>query len=184
MGNKVGGAMTHTLVLPLANAQPDAASRSGVEMVSILEITLSIGMLIVAALVPFLSVYAAQQLVRQDAKRTAAREVFLRVHKDIQDFRVAFLTHFKNIARSPDVQKSARELQEMVTALNADCLVLGLIFDKQADPLGRRVQQLGRTAQLLFSDSPPPTFKKCQEGLNRDIQAISQEMKPLWDSLK
>ena len=140
--------------------------------------------LITSAVVPFLSVYFAQRLVRQDTLRQAARDAFLRVSKDIQDYRVAFLAHYLNVLHKPsDLLQSAHELQRMVTMLNGDCLLLGLIFDRKADPLGSRIQQLVVTAQLLLSDKPPPPFDKCQEGLNRDIQAILQETEPLWDSL-
>ena len=42
----------------------------------------------------------------------------------------------------------------------------------------------GYSADLLLSGPAPPTFDKCQEGLNKDIQAILQQVKALWDSLK
>ncbi len=153
---------------------------------------LEIAMLIVAVATcitsvvgPILSVYAAQRLVRQDASRQVARDAFLRVSKDIQDFRVAFLAYYTDLAnKSPGFRGSAHDLQRMVTILNADCLLLGLIFDKKADPMGSKVQQLAESAKLLFSDSPPPHFDECQKGLATGIQAICDEMKPLWDCLQ
>lgn len=145
----------------------------------------AIAAVIVSAVVPFLSVLAAQRLVRRDAFRESARDAFLRVSRHIQEYRIAFLEHYMNVVQgSSDVRHSAARLQEMVTILNGDCLYLGLLFDKRGDPLGSRVQQLAGTAQLLFCASGPPTFDKCQEGLKKDIQAISEQMKPLWDSLK
>ena len=154
-------------------------------MLEVATLIVSIAMLILAAVVPFLSVLAAQRLVCRDAMRRDARDAFLSVKKHIQDYRLAFLKHYMNLTNnSPDVQQSATNLQEMVTALNGDYFFLGLVFDKKADTLGSRVQQLAGTAQVLFSDSPPPTFEKCEEGLKKDIQAISEEIKPLWDSLR
>ena len=148
-------------------------------------LVVAIAAVIVSVVVPFLSVHAAQRSVRRDAFRESVRDAFLRVSSHIQQYRIAFIEHYMNaIQHSGDLPHSAAKLQEMVTVLNGDCLYLGLLFDKDADPLGSRVQQLAGTAQLLFSDSGPPTFDKCQEGLNRDMQAISKQMKPLWDSLK
>ena len=154
-------------------------------MLEAVNLIVAIAVVIVSVVVPFLSVYAAQRLVRRDAFRQLARDAFLRISRHIQEYRIAFLEHYENVVqRSDDVRHSAGKVQQMVVMLNEDCLYLGLLFDKDADPLGSRVQQLAATAQLLFSDSGPPTLDKCQEGLSRDIEAISQEMKPLWDSLK
>ena len=78
---------------------------------------------------------------------------------------------------------------DCVAAINGDYLMLGLIFDKEADRLGSRLKSLGGKADLVVNHNPldhanpPPTYSACQTHLNTDIEAIFAEMKPLWDSL-
>ena len=166
-------------------ASNHCANMEALAMLEAAILLVAIAAVIVSALVPFLSVYVAQCLVRRDAFRESVRDAFFGVSRHIQEYRIAFLEHYMNVEQeSAGVRQSAATLQEMVTVLNGDCLYLGLLFDEKADPLGSRVQQLAGTAQLLFAGSGPPTLDKCQEGLKRDIQVISQEMKTLWDSLK
>lgn len=147
--------------------------------------------IVIALLVPFLSVWAAQTLVERSAKKRDAREIFLRVHIDVQDFRQSFLDrHPERLASlnagvsggNEVADTASRQVVGCVTALNGDCLVLGLVFDKKADGLGSRVQSLASKAKLLFCDKPPPALAVCQDGLNKDVQEIAQEMKALWRS--
>ena len=144
--------------------------------------------IVIAFLVPFLSVYAAQVLVRRDAKRQTARDILLKTSRDIQSFRHSFLDrHPEKLttanADSETTARLARELVDCVTDLNGDCLILGLMFDKQADELGSSVRALASKADLLLGESQPPPLEVCQDGLNKEIVEISQKMRPLWESL-
>jgi hypothetical protein len=77
----------------------------------------AISAVIVSAVVPFLSVHAAQSLVRRDALRESVRDAFLRVSRHIQEsFAIARTTGAKHVsslesvfssrAASPDVPVS------------------------------------------------------------------------------
>jgi hypothetical protein len=66
--------------------------------------------LVTSAVVPFLSIYFAQRLVRQDTLRREARDALLRVNKDVQDYRTAFLAHYLNVLHEqPNILGSSAE---------------------------------------------------------------------------
>lgn len=138
----------------------------------------------VAIVVPFASAWVAQRLVRKDSMRKSAQEAFMKVSHDIQVFRDAYLNHYTTVVGHGDVSATTQTVQDAIVQLNCDCLYLGLLFDHKADATGRRIRKLIEAAQMLFSDKGPPPIDKCREGLHDDIQAIMQQMKTLWDSIR
>jgi hypothetical protein len=154
-----------------------------------------VGTVVTSVLVPFLSIIASQQLVRLDAKRQAAMSAFLKINKDMQNFRHAFLARHPTvlplsseelvIMTSKDaVDRLTRALLDEITELNGDKLMVGLIFGDEGQDL---IQGLGalasRAALLLDEKSPPPPISECEQGLQTEVLAISRTMKPLWDDL-
>jgi hypothetical protein len=79
----------------------------------------------------------------------------------------------------------------MANELDSNCLLVGLLFDKLADELGRKMRALADWTHIVtgmpcedgkFRDLV--SFDECQDRLNKQIAAICAEMKPLWQSMQ
>lgn len=154
-----------------------------------LNLIMGVSNLLIAALVPFLSIIVAQRLVRRDAKVQQVKDALLRVRRDTQDYRTAYL------ARHPDVWASLpqelriahqRDLLNAVATLDEDCFLIGLICEKKGDELGRRVRALADWAHILFGKPcedgqiyPIQPYDFCQQKINEQIMEICKRMEPL-----
>lgn len=145
----------------------------------------------VAIVVPIVSAivgaFTASQLSFHDTRRQLAMEAFLKIRKDLQDFRVAILKcHPQSLRGVPDAERWTRqqELHWATNELDGNCLRLGLLFDKKADPLGEKIAAIAGRAELItLSPASLPTFDQCQELLNRDVTEACHAIKPLWKSV-
>jgi hypothetical protein len=156
-------------------------------LIAVAGLIVALAGLISSIVVPFLSVIAAQRLVRQDSKRQAVGDVLIKARRSAQDFRHAFLNHYYNRFVNPDPAKAAeshRDLRDLVAELDGVCFQLGLTFDKQADPLGRELAALAKSAALIDKPQPPGTWDDCHKRMNGYLETICREMKPLWDSVQ
>jgi hypothetical protein len=152
-------------------------------LIGIGTILVGVASAIVAALVPFLSVRRAQQLADQSQRQRHIIDLYLRIQKDIQNYRLAFLDRHPD--RIPQIDPAlelrlTRQLQDCITMLNGDCLVVGLLFGHKGDEIGMRIRELGETAKVLLEPGNKPTFAECQQKMKEMIPRVTWEMKQAW----
>ncbi len=145
--------------------------------------------LIIVALVPFLSVVVAQRLVRWDARLNRLGDTLIRIRRDAQNFRNAFLARHPQVwgNNSDEVKMNrTRELLDAAVVLDEDCFLLGWICEKMGDEIGRRVQALADFSHILFGKPcldgivyKLQPFDNCQKLLNEQIMDICAHMEPL-----
>ena len=76
-----------------------------------------------------------------------------------------------------------KDLKSMETALNADCLMLGLFFHKKADGLGRALQKLIAMSEIFNrGKTRARSFDACQEEIRKRIDVIIEQMRRLWEA--
>lgn len=152
--------------------------------------------LVIAIVVPFLSVFAAQQMMRKDAKRQDVKQAFITVNRHLQEFLYAFM----KLRRLPmllpmgavtkdDIHRNTEQrvqfehaLLDRVIDLENDCLMLGLIFDRKADFVGKKIRAYAHRADLLLDGNAPapPPADDCFKLLRKDMTEITQDIKVLW----
>jgi hypothetical protein len=162
--------------------------------------------LIVATTVPFVSAYVAYWLSRADAFKRSVQETLIGVNRHVQEYIYDFMALRRTIEVGwtiagflPDHPDQKREQDEYarikheqsmqlisrVTALECDCLTLGLLLDDRSDALGRLLRQLSSRSHLLL-ESPEsqalPSTEECFNGLQRENATIGQASRELWES--
>lgn len=79
------------------------------------------------------------------------------------------------------------ELVDMIAELNADVLMLGLMFGKEkSEPTGRLIQALVRTSRFILDSACAKELKELRahnEENSNLVGEINRSVKPLWESL-
>ena len=154
-----------------------------------LNAVIGLSSLIIAVLVPFISVVVAQRLVRWDVRINRLGDILVRIRRDAQNFRNAFLARHPEAWDDNSVEvkmNRTRELLDAAVVLDEDCFLLGLICDKKGNEVGRRVQVLADFSHILFGKPcldgkvyKLKPFDNCQKRLNEQIMDICAHMEPL-----
>jgi hypothetical protein len=116
----------------------------------------------------------------------------VKVRNDAQRFKNAFLGRHPEVwdkLSGEDRLHHHRDFLDAITELDGNTLQLGLLLDRQADDLGRRVRALADTAHILFAKPcqdgktyPIPMHDECLDRLNKMIADLCSEMRPLWET--
>lgn len=154
----------------------------------IANIIIALAALVISAVVPFLSVYAAQRLVRREATRKSAMDAFLKINQDTMAYRHALLAWHPANSHAADPQEQ-RQLKsdyfDAFSGLRSNCLSIGLIFGNEGDELGKSIQDLYATAHAWTDTDAQecPTVEICEAHMNSQIKKVEQSMRPLWESI-
>ena len=155
---------------------------------------MNIANIIIALVVPFVSVLLAQQMTRRAAKRTMAMQYLLKLNRDLVDYlQVAsdyrYRRKYADACEGPNWQQlrdempqTERRLFECVASLDDDRYALGLIFGRKVDDVGKRVRMVAETALKLVSGEMP-TDEEMIKGFSDRVSEIKEKMRILWDSL-
>ncbi len=140
--------------------------------------------LVIAAFVPFLSAWVAFRLTESAQLKQDARQALLKVRRDMQSFRYAFLKRRHHQQHGSQDPNTDVPLADAVAELDADCFALGLLFGKEASqPVGSRLAELAKTAELL-NGPRIPGHEESQAELVRLIQGIADQIRPLWQRVE
>ena len=131
-----------------------------------------------------------QEAMRLDEKRRLAMDAFLRINQDTVAFKHAFVAwHPENnpptgneLVDQGNDRRLKKDFFNAYTALRANCLSVGLLFDRRGDTLGKAIQDLYDMASRLIGPRCPPAAE-CEEMMNQQIKKIEEQIRPLWESL-
>ncbi|MBL9093039.1 MAG: hypothetical protein JNL96_17605 [Planctomycetaceae bacterium] len=147
--------------------------------------------LTVAIIVPFLSVYAAQHLASHNEKKQDAKEAFIAINRHLQEFTYAFMALRRQSVAALAGEEGRRRQDEIaqtliscVVNLENDCMVLGMIFDRKADFVGKQIRDFSSRSKLLLEEEspPPPPPDDCYKLLQKDMGSVISGVKVLWNN--
>ena len=153
------------------------------------EVIIALGSLASSVIIPFVSVWAAQRLVRADQRRHAAMELFNDILRHSLQYKDAVLKHTSLVTASEEVRRESHQsIRNADIDLMTDEFRAGLLFGNNAlKALGLSLRAL-RTHAANGVEFDPDSFEKSfselQSRLDQHILRIMHEIRPLWELLQ
>lgn len=151
-----------------------------------------IATIIVATVVPFLSVFCAQWFAGRAADRSDLRALLAKVIADIQAFRHAVLeTHPAVMRRRAElgIQNDSpvtllRVVTEATSVLNTDRAAVMLLLGSRSEKLAQQLQLLIRESGELVARKDPATVEAIEEFFTVKNREIGDIVHQVWKSRK
>jgi hypothetical protein len=143
--------------------------------------------LVIALVVPFLSVFVAQQLAREHRQQDATIDLMLDVNRNMQRFRWACIAWRVNLgSKKPLIGYSpALEISASNGGLDTDILLLELRFADKANDVIHEIVYLTHVVDRYLGEVDVPKVsdaKTLAQDIDSQIASVRKAMKELWKS--
>ena len=141
----------------------------------------------------------AHDLSGRQSRAQTAMNAFIKLNLDLQEYRDALVGFAARPVKFVDVgggavfgcgyegeEERLWRLKNAIANLNADCLALGLIFDKRADTLGKAIHSFIEEAPVMrnAANQRKEELVITEDRLNKRVVEISLLIRPLWESVR